>query len=596
MFSPITDKKRLVRFKSPEKKRLYEKIKHLMILRVIILTTFLLGALFIIDWRVNRPAMWFLIGLVIFLYILTIIYSLLLNNTNKLHAFAYIQIIGDILFETGLIYLSGAVFSPLSFLYFISIITGSILLLQYGAYFVASFSCISYGTMAALYQNKIIPPMGMFIFNQSLFTTSEILYKFFLNFSAFFLIAYLSNYLILGLQRATEELDSKQENLDRLEKLNENILRSIDSGLMTIKLDGKIISFNLAAERITGYSKYDIQDKYAQKIFPIEDFLKIGKEGEKNDQFRRYEKQFITKDNRILFLGFSLSYLFDENGINTGYIIIFQDLTEFKKLEKAKKRSEQMAIMGELAARMAHEIRNPLTSMKGSIEIISKDLDFNSYNKKLMDIVLRESDRLNSLITEFLNYAQPRELINLRFSLTNLIQETIGLLENHPKMRHNIIIKSFYPKNEIYMKGDMFQIKQAILNLSLNGIEAMPEGGTLTFTLSDNIESGIIKQLISNRNIHIDNNDFTSLLIQDTGNGILLENQNKIFSPFFSTKENGTGLGLAIVYRIIEAHNGFIDYHTSKNEGTTFSLFLHCDAEPSQPLIKDKKYEQSLNS
>ncbi|MFC1850450.1 nitrogen regulation protein NR(II) [candidate division CSSED10-310 bacterium] len=593
------DSASLSKFDYANKKELYNKIKYLMILRVFVITIFMVGALFLF-WGEEKSILeedemilWIFFGLIIFLYLLTIIYSLFLNKINNLRAFAYFQITGDILFETGLIYISGAIFSPLSFLYILSIITASILLYTYGAYFIASISCIAYGSMAAFSQNNIFPRLDIFFYSNSIFSTGEVLYKLFVNFCAFYLVAYLSNYLIEGLRKAGEELDTRQENISRLQKLNENILRSIESGVMTVDLDGAIVSFNLAAERITGYSEQEVLEKVARDIFPLAVFQDTLTPTNYSERFKRYEHRFINKAGVELFLGFSRSFLFDEHGRNTGYIIIFQDLTEFKKLEDAKKRADKMAILGELAARMAHEIRNPLTSMRGSIEVISKEPSLNSTNRRLMDIVLRESDRLNRLISDFLQYAQPRKLISRRFSISNLIQETIILLKNHPKMSENIQLQVDLSPEDIYISGDMFQIKQVLLNLCLNALDAMPTGGTLALSLQLPIP---VKQLEKSDIIsHNGVKTYLSLHIQDFGKGILPEYKSQIFTPFFSTKEGGTGLGLAIAYRVIEEHQGFIDYHTEVDAGTTFTVYLPLDTDILPDKVEGKTNEQYIS-
>jgi len=571
---PYTEDQSLSSSSSHSNSKLFDQLRYLMILRVVIITTFMLVALPLLRKTETEHILWFIVGLIVFLYFLTIIYSLLLYKIKNLSAFAYFQITGDIIFETGLIYISGPIYSPLVFLYIISIISAGILLSTYGAYISASLSCISYGILAALSQNNIIPFLNIFGDIETHYSTGDLLYKLFVNFCSFYLVAYLSNHLIKGLRKAGEELDTKQENLLRLEKLNENILRSIDSGLVSVNLSGHIVTFNQAAEKITGYQEHEMIGKEVQRIFPINELMGNNPQGSLAERPVRSERLFTTKFKSDIFLGYSFSNLFDEFGQNTGYILIFQDLTEFKKLEYAKKRAEKMAILGELAARMAHEIRNPLTSMKGSIEIISKEQTLQSSHKKLLDIILRESDRLNRLITNFLQYAHPRKMLTQRFSLSNLVEEVVFLLRNHPKMNDRISIETELPEEEIYVQGDMFQIKQVLLNLCLNSIDAIASEGRLAITLDEMIREDQSHFLKSDILKTLDLTKYIALLVKDNGQGIPSEYREHIFTPFFSTKEMGTGLGLAIAYRIIEDHGGFIDYQSDDDIGTTFAVFL----------------------
>ncbi|MBN2381777.1 PAS domain S-box protein [bacterium] len=557
--------------------KIFDQIRYLMILRVVIITTFMIVALPLLYETGHENILWFIVGLIILLYFLTIIYSLFLYRIKNLSAFAYFQISGDILFETGLIYISGPIYSPLVFLYIISIIAAGILLSTQGSYIIASLSCILYGLLSALHQNEIIPSLNIFGFIETSFSTGDLLYKLFINFCSFYLVAFLSNHLIKNLRKAGEELNTKKEDLLRLQKLNENILRSIDSGLIAVNLEGKIATFNLAAERLTGYSEKEVIGQAVSRILPIDDLIDFRSMDKLSEQLNRFEHMFKTKDDRELYLGFSISNLYDEHGKNTGYIIIFQDLTDYKKLEHTQKKNEKMAILGELAARMAHEIRNPLTSMKGSIEIISKESTIQASNKKLVDIILRESERLNRLISDFLQYAQPRKIMAKRFSITDVLKELIILLANHPRMDNRINLELLLPDDDIWLYGDMFQIKQVFLNLCLNSLDAMPSGGTLSLIMTDKKTERVILSMKPDFVQLLDQKCYVAILVKDSGQGIPAKYKDQIFTPFFSTKESGTGLGLAIAYRIVENHNGQIDYISLENTGTTFIVLLPKD-------------------
>jgi two-component system sensor histidine kinase PilS (NtrC family) len=230
-----------------------------------------------------------------------------------------------------------------------------------------------------------------------------------------------------------------------------------------------------------------------------------------------------------------------------------------------------MATIGEFAAGIAHEIRNPLTSLSGSIQVLKEDLKLKGANRHLMEIILRESERLNNLITDFLLFAQPSRIQREKLDIGEVINETLRLFENSPDHNRAIkIVKELEGKTSL--SGDPSQLKQLFWNLFINAAQIMPHGGELKVnleTVSGDGTSNTLKGVKKEKD-----NPFARISISDTGDGIKPKEKEKIFEPFFTTKERGTGLGLAIVHRIVENHEGFISVKSQRGKGTTFEIFL----------------------
>jgi len=554
---------------SDPKESLFSKIKWLMFFRAVV-ATILLGATAFIQIKESQlfqqlspQFLYFLIG---FIYVLTILYAFLLRRIKRLKVFAYGQLLGDVLFITILIYLTGGIESIFSWVYLLPIFGASTILYRRGGLFIASASAIFYGALLDLEYYQIILPAGSRLILPHEYKSSYVFYLLAMNMLAFYLVALLSAYLAEQLRRKEEELKERITDYSQLEKLYEHIVQNVASGLITVNEKALITSFNRMAEEITGFKLGEVYQKKIADLFPgfiIKESLSsvgLGKEWAKIQQ-GRWETKFQRKDGTILTLGFSVSPLKDSNDNEIGTIFIFQDLTKIREMEEDLKRADRLAAIGTMAAGLAHEIRNPLASISGSIEIMKEEMDGSGQSPKLMDIVLREIGRLDSLIADFLLFARPsspqKNLVHLNKIITDLLQ----VIKNNPECRPSI---NFFAKfeEEIYLLGDEQQLKQAFWNLLINALQAMPNGGEINITLrrvysTDQNEPGQVE-----------------IIISDTGVGIAESDLDKIFNPFFTTKEQGTGLGLSIVHRIIEGHGGKITVQSQLNKGTIFRITL----------------------
>lgn len=529
-----------------------------MFLRVIVITLFL-GSVIIFHRKIGGTLNLGSISvLTIITYLLTLLYAIILPRIKNLRRFCYLQITADIFVETGVIYVTGGIESPLSFLYTLSIISAGIIYYRPGIYFIASIASICFGTFIDLEYYNLIHPIYIYPKSDIANEGSYVFYITFVTICTFFLVALLTGFLVEKLRLTRKELSEKSGHLQELRAFHENVVESMGSGLLTISMDKRITSFNNAAAKITGFTFFEIKGKVFSEIFQFPEFPVI--QGITDGDFPNHlEGIFTRKDKKKIFLEMNISSLKNNEGNIKGYIGVFQDKTEFKKMEERVVQAERLAAIGSIAAGIAHEIRNPLASMSGSIQVLKQKPWVEKESKDLMDIVVRETDRLNNIVTRFLDYARPHPVKLAEYDINTLIQDTLSMLKNSPEYNQKILVSIRFEKNPLIIKIDSQQIQQVLWNLCLNSIQAMPNGGELK----------VSTKLITN-----ENNMYAMIQVSDTGCGIKREDKDSIFDPFYTTKKNGTGLGLASVYRIIENHKGTIKVHSKESEGSSITLQL----------------------
>ena len=543
----------------------YGRIKWLIVSRAV-LVTLLLGTLIFFqhEYRIYPFPTVYLHYFVLSIYVLTGIYWYLLQKFHNLFFLAYLQISGDILLVTIFVYLTGGIDSGFSLLYHLTIISASIILYRRGGYLSASLSSILYGGMLDMqYYNMLGLVRSMN------FTAMQVLYQVFINILSFYIVALLSGYLSDRLRKTRQELSAKSMDYEDLRTMQDHILKSVRSGILTMDLEGKITSCNPAAEHITGYTYAELKSRW-QDLFGSSIKVLFGHTNDLMDRPFRFDGSIVKKDGGTAILGTSVSLLKDDKNTVHGIILIFQDITKLVEMEEKVRRQEQLAVVGTLAAGIAHEIRNPLASLSGSIQVLQGELDLKGDDKHLMDIVVRETDRLNTIISEFLEYARPLTAHLEKILLLPLLDETIMLLRNSRDFREGITIRAQVDP-QVVIQGDAKRMRQVFWNLLINACQAMPDGGEIT-----------VSTMPVSRND--DHSGWCEVVIQDTGLGIAHEYLDKIFDPFFTTKTGGTGLGLAIVDRIIEDHGGIIDVESETGRGTKFRIRLPV-LEEAVPLL-----------
>ena len=525
-------------------RELRPKIKWLMILRVTVVTL-LLGSLAALQFYQSRSVPRSIYFIIIATYFLTISYSILFSRMKRLAPLAYTQILIDLGLETGIVFATGGMDSAFSFTYFFSVIAAGIMLFRRGAFLIASFAGIAYGALVDLQYYGVLAPAP-----ERLYTHSELFYNIFLNFIAFYTVAFLAGTLSGRLKAAREELAEKAFDLRELQALNENIVRSMADGMATMDPEGRIGAFNKAAEEITGLKFEDVRGRALGEIFSLPEFHGFPEPGPSQTAPYRCEIPFSRKD-KALALGLTISQLKDEKGDYGGLLCIFQDITPIKEMEAEIKKKDRLAAIGELSAGMAHEIRNPLASLSGSLQILKEDLSLSGDNLNLMNIALNEMERLDRIVTEFLVYAGPKVPAMEECDMAQIIRDTANLVKGGGKSAEDADLRLELPDGPVRIMADQGQMRQVLLNLAINAVQSLSGPGTVAIKL-------------------IPNNDHVGIIVEDNGCGIPEEDMDKIFYPFYSTKEGGSGLGLSIVYRIVEDHGGRIRVESRPGKGSRF--------------------------
>jgi len=539
---------------------LRRKLKWLIGFRVLAVTV-LLGSsiLLAIGYGVHFqtvPIFYLLIGVT---YLLTILYSLALSHTPTLRLQAGLQMAGDVVLETALVLGTGGPDSPFHLLYVMSIIAGSMLLGWGGSLWIAAsasgfYGMVVWGGAAGWFGLPEGGPQPM----------TERLYFLLYNIGAFVAVALLSSSLSSRLHHLGAQLAQREVGLQHLQRFHEYIVQSVGSGLVTTDLSWRFTSINRAGSEIMGYTLESLRGKRWWDVLDSPQIQPYYEDPLRIVATQRFDIHTTHRDGRELLIGLTLSLLRDERGEVSGTLGVFQDLTQVRRLEEEMRRNEHLAGLAEMAAGIAHEIRNPLASLSGVMQVLRSELAPKGEHRKLMDIALREMDRLDTIIAAFLTSTRPVEVHLSRCDLAAVLEETVKLLYNHADYRPSITTQLHVGDPPLWVWADADQLRQVMWNLLLNAVQAMPAGGVLSVRADRPQVGGGVE-----------------VKIQDTGKGIRPEHLRQIFTPFFTTRHGGSGLGLSIVHRIVEAHHGRILVESREGQGTqvTLSLPVHVQAE-----------------
>ena len=524
--------------------------KRIVSIRLVI-TTLLFGSSAVIYYinGSTRVAL-YLIFVIAVVYISSLIYLLLSPSDSKYKAFIdAVQIFIDIVLSSIIIIVTGGVGSPFIFLFALIVIYTNIIF---------SSRIVSYGLsflLAIIFLLIVVSKPRIFQSDESyqlrLQASAQIdqqsLVNTYFNLAGFLLAAVLSGYLSEKTRLVRRELGQSKRSLNVLKNLNDNILKSLDSGVITLDLGGIIISANRKSKDILNLeSDEELLNLEIYKFFP-------GLDLENLISTKREQILYTTKSGEKITLGFSSSLLHGDDDEMQGYILIFQDLTEIKILEDKLKNSEKLAILGQLASGLAHEIRNPLSAISGAIEILSGEVEKSSDNQRLINVASQEIERMNLIVEDFSILTNPIQKTGFPVDISVILNETIDTFSKTIK-RSDIDIERNI-ESEIYVGGDSYRLKQSFWNLLLNSMQSISGEGLIKVEALSEKQSVIIK-------------------ISDSGCGISEKNISNIFDPFFTTKHSGTGLGLVIVQKVIESYNGKIDVVSAVDKGSSFIITM----------------------
>ena len=473
------------------------------------------------------------------------------------HFITYLQTIWDLLFVTVLLLFTGGVESPYSFLYLLSIMNAGVLLGRREAFYTASLCGILYGAISDFQYFGYLEVIGLSREAARAFGGMQILYNIFMNLIGFCLTSFITGYLSEQARQNADALERRNVNLEELERLNRTIVANLESGLITVTREGAIRVFNRYAEELTEKKQQDVHDLPLERLFPEMAAAVRGEQGRTSSG----ECAWKSASGEALVLGYGSVPFSDGRGELAGAIINFKDLTDKVRMEEALRRSDKLAVLGSLAARMAHEIRNPLAAMSGSVQLLADHGAVAENDQRLLAIILRETDRLNALITSFLTYARPVSPHKERISLGGLVDE-VRLLVSSDRRFSGIAITAQVPE-EMTISADQNQLRQVLINLLNNAAEAMPEGGRVE--ISAHLGGSEGGDRVEQRAV---------ITVSDSGSGITDEVAAHLFEPFWTTKSDGCGLGLAITYRIIEEHGGTITAESPPWGGCRISISL----------------------
>jgi two-component system sensor histidine kinase PilS (NtrC family) len=519
-----------------------------------ILISLVLGTTILLSWlsdvdlaSPSSVAMFIIIGIT---YLATLIYALLLRRGFDLRLLGGIQLGVDLVITSLLVHITGAAQSAFTFFFPLTVIAAAIFFFRSGALIVTGLSLLLLSSVALLDWYGLLPmPDGT-----RLLPTDQSAVEFArslgLNIAGIIGISALAISLGAQLQRTSAYLASERSAAADLLVLHEDIVRSLASGLITTDLDDRVRTVNRAAEQILGLPSRHLLGAQLGEILPG-----LASPADSQEQSRAGRDEVVReRRGKEQILGVSISPLYDHKDVPRGRIVNFQDLTELRVMEENVKRNERLAVIGELAAGVAHEIRNPLASISGSVELLKSGPEGED-ESVLMDIVLREIERLNSLITELLDYASPRPADVRAMDLCAVSRETVRVFRQDRSFE-DTDVEVDAPEGSVMVRADPEKLRQVLWNLLRNAAEAASGDG------------GAIR-------VHIvEDGEEVRLEVADNGAGIPAANLPRIFDPFFTTKARGSGLGLATVYAIVQQLEGDISVSSTEGQGTRFIVHL----------------------
>ncbi|HPC86195.1 MAG TPA: ATP-binding protein [Smithellaceae bacterium] len=542
--------------------RTWRRLRLLIVSRVIILSAFLLVTLFLSIFKsiifISPQILHAVYAVIITMYILSVVYTLLLRKKKYFQVNIYFQLSVDILLVSFLVYLTGSIGSNYSLLYTLVIIYAAIFLGRRGALIFASACSIAYGLVLDLEYFGVIPTFYATGRDYTL-EAGDVFIRIAVHILSFYILAFLASFVVEQEKKVRSLLAERESAFNQLDLLFRSIIESVDTGILTTTLQGRIKTFNRSAEKITGRPLRSVENRQIEDVFPA--FAPLFSAGAVSTMKPKGEIKINSPLKEPMYLGYALSPLKDKNNEQIGHILIFQDMTEIRRMEENLEKSRRLALIGEMAAGLAHEMRNPLASITGSIQLMAQTPNLDETDKRLMQIILRGKDRLESFVRDFLLLSRPVPEAKQLIRVNKVAEEVVESMKLSADWREDIRLEKRISGDNQALANEE-QVRQILQNLLINALQSLDGKGRIGLEI---------------RTVRLeDERDYAEIKVTDDGCGIEEKDLKNVFEPFFTNKERGTGLGLAIVSRIVDGYGGRITIQSRVNEGTAITAWLPC--------------------
>jgi two-component system sensor histidine kinase PilS (NtrC family) len=505
-------------------------------------------------------------------------YTRAVRSGADVNALLTTQFLVDVAMISYLLLFTGGTSSQFAPLFLLAPLMGGIFLHVRGGLFFAGAASVAYAAFYVAEHAGLVPPMAYGLTER--LSEAALQLRLILYVPLLFIVGAIGGAIGRSLREGDQALNEARAQLNRALFDTETILENLSSGLATIDAGGQVRHWNRAASEIIGIPAGAVRGRHYVEVFRegfeafasrLRETLEQGVEG------TRYEVTVRTADGRTVALGMSTSLLLGSAGERRGMIALFQDLSEVKALEEKIRRGETLAAIGQLSAGIAHEIRNCLNPISGSVEVLQRELKVEGENGRLLDLIVRESERLDRFIRELLDYARERPLRTESVDAAVLAGDVVELARRHPSAGESKRLAFERAGSSIWVQVDLDQMKQVLANLLINALESIDGEGTVSVTVRQDRRApngwgrpaGVPRAVLE---------------IVDTGAGIPSQDLEHVFEPFFSTKQGGTGLGLAIASRIVERHGGHLEVESRVGVGTTMRLWLPQAERPARTV------------